>query len=237
MTTQPKLSAEWFAKMASVDTPTICNALELARGERSVLGYTRGTPVPAPQPLPAFVGYARTLRYSAAAPGGLPGSEARAMRLAYYRYVAPTDGVPVVVVVQDIDDTPGLGSFWGEVNSTIHKALGVRGVLTNGSVRDLDALAPGFPIIAGSVGPSHGFSNVVDFDKPVTVFGLAVRPGDLIHADRHGAAIIPPELADKMPHCIDVCVAKEKPILEAARKPGFSVDDIEKAMSEADDIH
>jgi len=234
--TQADLSAEWFAKMASVDTPTICNALELARGERSVLGYTRGTPVAAPRPLPAFVGYARTLRYSAAAPGGLAPAEARAMRLAYYRYIEPK-GTPVVVVMQDIDDTPGLGSFWGEVNSNIHQALGVRGVLTNGSVRDLDVLAPGLPIIAGSVGPSHGFSNVVDFDKPVTVFGLAVKPGDLIHADRHGAAIIPPELADRMPHCIDVCVAREKPVLDATRKPGFSVADIEKAFGEADDIH
>ena len=232
-----KLSADWFAAVARVDTPTICNALELALGERRSTGYTYGTPVAAPAPLPAVVGYARTLRFAATDPSPLPPDQALAQRVAYYRYVQAQDGEPVILVMQDVDPRPGTGSYWGEVNSNVHKGLGVQGVLTNGSVRDLDVLAPGFPIIAGSIGPSHGHAHIVDFDVPVEVFDLAVNPGDLLHLDRHGAVLIPEELAADLPRCIDLMIAKEAPILAAARKPGFSVADVERALKESADIH
>lgn len=235
--TTPTLSPEWFSAVAAVDTPTICNALELALGARQATGFTYGTPVAAPVPLPAIVGYARTLRFGASQPSPLPADQALAQRVAYYRYVRPDEGRPVVLVMQDADERPGTGSYWGEVNSTVHQALGVQGVLTNGSVRDLDMLAPGFPIIAGSIGPSHGHAHIVDFDVPVNVFGLDIKPDDLIHADRHGGVIIPAELAAELPRCIELMIAKEAPILAAARKPGFSVDDIERALKESADIH
>jgi len=232
-----KLSRDWFQKLASVDTPTVCNALELALGRRESTGFTYGTPIAAPKPLPSMVGYARTSRIRASSPSQSSAEASLAQRVNYYRYVAPDGDEPVIVVQQDMDLTPGLGSFWGEVNSTVHHALGVKGVVTNGSVRDLDMLAPDFPIIAGSVGPSHAHVHIVDFDLPVMVFGLEVRPGDLIHADRHGAVVIPQELAAEMPRCIDLMTAKEAPILAAASKPGFSVADIEAALRESADIH
>jgi len=232
-----ELSKEWFLKLASVDTPTVCNALELALGRRQASGFTYGTPIAAPKPLPAMVGYARTSRIRAAAPSPLGEAEGAALRLDYYRYVAPRGDEPVVVVQQDLDLTPGLGSFWGEVNSTVHKALGIQGVVTNGSVRDLDMLAPDFPIVAGSIGPSHAHVHVVDFGEPVQVLGLQVQPGDLVHADRHGAVVIPEQLAPEMPRCIDLVTAREAPILAAARKSGFSVEDIAAALRAAADIH
>lgn len=231
------LTKDWFRLLAGVDTPTVCNALELALGRRQATGFTYGTPIAAPRPLPSMVGYARTSRIRAAEPSTLSAQESTALRLAYYRYVAPAEGEPVVVVQQDVDLTPGLGSFWGEVNSTVHKALGIKGVVTNGSVRDLDMLAPDFPIVAGSIGPSHAHVHVLDFDQPVRVLGLEVHPGDLIHADRHGAVVIPHDVAPEMPRCIELMVAKEAPILEAARKPGFSVEDIAAALRKAADIH
>ncbi|MGR2634162.1 hypothetical protein ACUX1R_25140, partial [Salmonella enterica] len=93
-------------------------------------GFTYGTSIAAPRPLPAMVGYARTSRIRASEPSTLGPQEAAALRLAYYRYVAPAEDEPVVVVQQDVDLTPGLGAFWGEVNSTVHKALGIKGVVT-----------------------------------------------------------------------------------------------------------
>lgn len=232
-----KLSAEWLEVVSSVDTPTICNALELAMGRRTTQGYTYGTPVAAPAPLPAVVGYARTLRFSAAQPDTATPEQGLATRQAYYRYVQARDGEPVILVMQDIDPRPGTGSFWGEVNSNVHRALGVGGVLTNGSVRDLDVLAPGFPIIAASVGPSHAHAHIVDFDGPVEVFDLPVQPGDLLHMDRHGAVIIPPEYIDDLPRCIRLTIAKEAPILAAVRRPDFTVDDVVAALRESADIH
>jgi regulator of RNase E activity RraA len=55
-------------------------------------------------------------------------------------------------------------------------------------------LPSGFPVVAGSVGPSHGFVHACEVSTPVTVFGLAVAPGDLVHADRHGAVVAPPDV-------------------------------------------
>ena len=71
-------------------------------------------------------------------------------------------------------------------------SLGSLGVITNGSVRDLEEVEQvGFHLFASGVQVSHGHAHLEDFDIPVEVFGLRVVPGDLIHADRHGAVVIP----------------------------------------------
>jgi hypothetical protein len=233
----PVLSAELVRKLRSVDTPTVCNALELAVGGRSAQGFTRGTLVAAPQPMAPMLGFARTACIRAAQPSARPAAEMRQLRLGYYRHVAPVNGVPTLVVMQDLDEQPGIGSFWGEVNSAVHEGLGVAGVLTNGSVRDLGDLSPRFPILAGSIGPSHAFVHVESIGEPVEVFGLRVAHDDLIHADRHGAVCIPPQYLQALPECIDLVQRKEAPLLAAARAPGFSLAKIEAAMREADDIH
>jgi len=231
------LTAELICKLRSVDTPTICNALELAIGRRSAHGFTYGTLVAAPQPLAPMLGFARTARIRAAAPSSLPAAELHRLRLDYYRHVAPTPGLPTLVVMQDLDERRGTGSFWGEVNSAVHQALGVAGVLTDGSVRDLGDLAPDFPILAGSVGPSHAFVHVVDIGEPVEVFGLCIANGDLVHADRHGAVRIAPEHLHALPGCIDLVQRKEAPLLAAARSGSFDIAALERAMCAADDIH
>ena len=87
---------------------------------------------------------------------------------------------PTVSVVQDLDDgEAGFGSFWGEMNSNVHKALGCLGAVTNGSVRDLDLLADGFQVLAGVVAPSHGFIHLVDYGGAVSVAGRldTLEPG------------------------------------------------------------
>lgn len=231
------LTPELIRKLRSVDTPTICNALEFAMGGRSAEGFTYGTPIAAPQPLPPMLGYARTARIKASAPSSRPAAEVRQTRLDYYRYVAAGVNLPTVVIMQDIDSRPGIGSFWGEVNSTVHLGLGVSGVVTNGSVRDLGDLAPGFPIIAGSIGPSHAHVHVIDFGTPVEVFGLAIAHDALIHADRHGAVIIPARALQALPDCIDRCQRKEAPILAAARSGSFGIADLVLAFKAAEDIH
>ena len=101
-------------------------------------------------------------------------------------------------MIQDLDEAHGYGSFWGEVNSNIHKGLGCNGVITNGSVRDLPDVAEGFQMLADRVGPSHAFVHVVDFGRPVTVCGMRVSDGDIIHADQHGAVVIPSHVCSKV---------------------------------------
>ena len=94
-------------------------------------------------------------------------------------------------MIEDLDDEVGYGAFWGEVQSNIHKALGCLGVVTNGSIRDIPMIAPGFQMLAGSLSPSHAYTHVEDFGIPVTVHGMKVNSGDLIHADQHGAVVVP----------------------------------------------
>jgi regulator of RNase E activity RraA len=233
---EPVLSSEVFAALTAVDTPTVCNAIELALGRRTAEGFTIRPVLAAHPNLPAIVGYARTGLIRSSQPSEDSPEVLRARRIAYYRYVAIQPS-PAVVVLQDVDPRPGLGAFWGEVNVAIHKGLGAQGVLTNGSMRDLGAVDPGFQILAGSLSPSHAFVRIEEFECPVEVFGLRVKPNDLVHADRHGAVIIDPEIAHELPRAIDLVTRKEAPILRAARSPGFTVEKLIEAWGEAEDVH
>ena len=226
---------EVLAALRAVDTPTICNALETASGTRSISGFTLRPVVCADPALPPIVGFARTARIRASTPSTQSPERMRAFRLGYYEYVA-TGPQPTVVVIEDEDPEP-IGAFWGEVNVAIHKGFGLAGTLTNGLVRDLAALDPGYQVVAGAVGPSHAFVHVTAIDCPVAVLGLAIRPGDLVHADRHGAAVIPAELVERMPLAIERVMQREQPILDAARRPGFGMAELAAVWGKAEDVH
>jgi len=183
------------------------------------------------------VGYARTATIRSTHPHELDTKAARAQRIAYYEYVASGPG-PQIVVIQDLDGPDrGFGAFWGEVQSTVHKALGCVGVITDGCIRDIPQWAPGLNVLAGSIAPSHAHVHLADFGKEVRVAGMVVRSGDLIHADRHGAVVIPHELAEKVPAACELMARKEAVILEMARKPGFNVEMLKEALAKQDEIH
>ncbi len=181
-----------LALLRAVDTPTVCNAIELVQGRRGFDAFTRGTMV-FTHPGLSIVGHAVTARIAAAAQPREDASVLRARRLAYYTAMHDARK-PSVAVIEDMDFPNSVGAFWGELNATIHKAFGLSGTLTNGVVRDLGDLPEGYPILAGSLGPSHAFVHVREIGTPVRIHGLAIAPGDLIHADRHGALVIPPEI-------------------------------------------
>ncbi|OZA13376.1 MAG: acyl transferase [Rhodobacterales bacterium 17-64-5] len=208
-----------LALLRSVDTPTVCNAIEVVQGKRGFAAFTRGTMI-STEPGKAIVGHAVTAQIAALAPPTEPPATIRARRMAYYRAMhdAPK---PSVAVIEDVDFPQCIGAFWGEVNTTIHKGFGMSGALTNGVVRDLGDLAPGFPVVAGSVGPSHGFVHVRSLGEPVTVFGLRVASGDLVHADRHGAVVIPPDVVPDLAAAIARMQANERLVLDPARRPDF----------------
>ncbi len=214
------------------DVPTICNALELVMPERRAIGFTVEPMVAVDSSLPPIVGLARTGTIRAKEPP----RGAVANRLDWYDYVANAD-LPTIVVLQDIDDRPGYGAFWGEVQSTVHKALGARGCVTNGSFRDLTAWAKDFQMIGGRVGPSHAHVHLVDFAKPVNVFGMQVAHDDVVHADYHGAVVIPAEAVKKLPAAIDVVARREKVILDICKSPDFSPAKLREAIRRAGEIH
>ena len=229
-------SAALLADLRRYDTPTICNALEVVQGKRGSSGFTTQQFVCLDPSLPPMVGYARTATIQAMRPSTASPKELKERRLAYYEYIGG-DPAPAITVIQDLDPQPGFGAFWGEVNSTVHAGLGALGVITNGSIRDLDAIAPGFQMLAGKVGPSHAHVHPIEFGGPVNIFGMDVVDGDLIHADRHGAVVIPAADAAELPRGIDIMIKRERLVLDAARRPGFSVADVKRALDAAEDIH
>ena len=223
------MDQEFLDLLSRVDTPTVCNAIEVVQGKRGFNGFTRGTMV-CTEPGHAVVGYAATAQIAALAPPTEPPEVIRARRMAYYKAMhdAPK---PSVAVIEDMDYPNCIGAYWGEVNTTIHKGFGMAGALTNGVVRDLGDLAADFPVIAGSVGPSHGFVHVRSIGQPIKVMGLEVLQGDLVHADRHGAVVVPPEVIAPLAAAIQKMQDTERLILGPARKPGFDYAAFEAAWA------
>ena len=218
------------------DTPTICNALEIVVPERRGTGFTTEAFTCLDPKLPPMVGYARTATIRATTPPEESADALKSRRAAYYEYLADSPH-STIAVVQDLDATPGFGAFWGEVNTAIHRGLGCVGGVTNGSMRDLDDCAPGFQLLAAKVGPSHAHVHIVDFGSPVTIFGMRVLQDDIIHADRHGAVVIPAQAVKELPAAVDVLVRREAIVLKAARSAGFDTEKLKKATADATDIH
>jgi regulator of RNase E activity RraA len=215
--------------LRSIDTPTVCNLVEIVAPERRGHGYTV-THLHCPFPeLPPIVGFAKTVTFKAK--DRVPLGEAGYMqkRLDYLDYVA-SEPRPAIMVMEDLDgEFVGYGAFWGEVQSNVHKALGALGVVTSGSIRDIPMIAPGFQMLAGSIVPSHAYVHVVDYGIDVTVAGMATRSGDLIHADRHGAIVVPVDKIDAMKAALEGLAAREAKIIAAA-KSGAGVAAIKAAM-------
>jgi regulator of RNase E activity RraA len=223
--------------LKAFDTPTICNALELIVPARRAMGFTRRPLIAAFPDLKPVVGFARTAIIRSREPHPRNREEATRVRLAYYEHIA-AQPLPSIAVIQDIDaPDQGFGAFWGEVQSNIHKGLGCAGVITDGSVRDLDAMAADFFVLAGSIMPSHAHVHLVDFGGTVSVAGMVVSPNDVIHADRHGAVVVPTEAIKELPAAVTLLTRREKVIIDAAKSPGFSVARLRQAFAEQEEIH
>ena len=211
--------------LRAYDTPTICNALEIVVPTRRAFGFTR-RPLVAPFPeLKPVVGFARTALIRSREPHPRDRDSATKLRLGYYEHIA-ADPLPSLSVIQDIDapDT-GFGAFWGEVQTHVHAGLGCVGVITDGSVRDLDEVrALGFQFCAAHVSVSHANVHMVDFGIPIKVGGVWIKPGDLLHADQHGVVVLPEELAPKIPEAIAKVEAREREIISACQAPDFTAE-------------
>ena len=224
-TATPRASDEAIGALARFDTPTICNGLELLHPESRLSGYTERTfelacagPIRAEGGPRAVCGRARTARIRSREASPHPADARSAMKADWYEHVA-AGGPNAIVVVEDLDEEP-LGAFWGEVHTALHRALGAVGALTNGVVRDLDDLDPGFFLAGGRVAPSHAHVHWVDFGRGATVFGMRVADGDVVHADRHGAAVVPEAAVARLPGAIASVQAREAKVLEIARAAG-----------------
>lgn len=217
------LTPEQIEALKRYNTPTISNAIEIFNVRGRHLGFLPHQIRCLFPRLGPMVGYAVTSQTRAAySPEKSPDLTSE-----YLRYVAAQPG-PKIAVGQDLDDPPGLGAQFGEVNATIHKRLGCVGHITSGCPRDLDEVeAMGFHLFGLNPCVSHAYVRLVDFGKPVQVGGAEVRPGDLIHADKHGVCLIPLEIAPRLVEACAEVERMEKPLLDLCRSDEF---DLEKYL-------
>ena len=231
------LTRKEIEALRAIDTPTICNALEVLDPKFKSQGYTLDPLVCAFPKLPPIVGYAKTSTMRASRPARRDKRAEDKINEDYLDYVVAGPN-PKIAVVQDLDGNQrGRGALWGEVNTTMHKAMGCLGVVTNGSVRDLRMIASEFQLIAGSIGPSHAHEHLIGFGGEVNVAGMVVEDGDLVHADEHGAVVIPHELARKLPDVVALIMRREAVILKVCREPGFTVEKLKKALAKSEHVH
>ena len=151
----------------------------------------------------------------------------------YRHYIASLPG-PKIVVVQDLDKPRVIGSFWGEVNANIHRALGCVGTITDGAIRDLDVMTnAGFKAIARRLCVGHACSHPVRWNCEVEVFGRRVAPGQLIHADKHGFLVIPPEDEARLLEAAWFMDANECATVIAAARSGLPPAELVKQLDKA----
>jgi 4-hydroxy-4-methyl-2-oxoglutarate aldolase len=200
--------------LASIDTPTLSNAIETFDIRPRDEGFANIHIRCMFPDMGRMVGYAATASIVARGEGS---AEATPL----WDHVQRTPA-PRVVVVEDLDDPPAHGAMWGEVNASLFTALGCVGTVTNGSVRDLDEVhAIGFHFFAAGAGVSHAYQRLVTVGQPVTVGGLRIAPGDLIHADKHGVLVIPKEIAAELPEAARKVVEREQELIRWLRSPEF----------------
>lgn len=220
---------ELIEGLRGITTPTIANAVELFNIRPRNQGFATSEVRSIFPDLPAMVGYACTATIKA---NVQPDDSTRVPAHVLWAHVLSMPA-PRVMVIHDEDEPPAIGSLWGEVNGSIFMALGAVGVVTDGGVRDLDEVhAMGLQFFARDVIVSHAYVHLTSVGKPVTIGGLTVNPGDLVHGDKHGVMQIPHEIAAEIPEAVRVVEERERPIIELCRSSEFSPERL-RALIEA----
>lgn len=214
--------------LRQTDTCSVSNAIETFDVRMRNEGYIQcGARCMFPY-MPPVAGYAVTGRIRTTAP---PVSRARYYEnIAFWEHVAAMAG-PKIIVLADMDKSPGAGAFVGEIHAQISKSLGCVAYISNGAIRDLHAMEElSFQCFAGSVSVSHAYGHLVEFGEAVEIGCLKISPGDLLHGDRHGVQKIPIEIANELPAATAKIIAREQELIELCNRPDFSIGKLTAAL-------
>ena len=205
------VSAAVLAQLKKYDSPTICNVVELWDLRSRSRGYMNASITACYPKLPPMVGYALTTTFrSMEAPrSGDVYSGITAQLEAFDQFSGPP-----VLIFQDLDQ-PCASATFGEVMCTTYKNFGAAGLVTSGTGRDLDQVEVlDFPCFTNGTICAHGYCHMLQINVPITVGGMTVFPGDLLHGDRNGITTIPVEVASEVPDACEELAAAEKIILD-----------------------
>ena len=230
------LTTRQLQEFSRFSTCIVASAIETFRVRLPNVGFADSTIRCIFKDRPPLAGYAATARIRSANPP-IEGWGYDYERSDWWNHILSIPP-PRVVVLEDLDDPPGLGAFVGEVYANILRALGCVGLVTNGGVRDVpDIRLTGLQMFAGNVSVSHAYAHVFDFGGPVTVGGLSIEPGDLIHGDRHGLQTIPLEIAEKVPAAAREILQRRQRLVSLCRSADFTTERLGTAIKETNLNH
>jgi 4-hydroxy-4-methyl-2-oxoglutarate aldolase len=216
-----QVAPEVLDQLRSLDTCSVSNAIERLAVRLRNEGFTDSSVRCLSPNLPPMVGYAAT--------GRIRTSVAPTTRHWYYHHpewweYIDTIPAPRVIVLQDVDERPGLGAIFGEIHAHIGRALECVAYVTNGAVRDLPGIEKtGFHLFASGVAVSHAYAHLVDFGQPVDVGGLTVKPGELLHGDVHGVVSVPAAIAGQVPGIAAELLIHERELIQLCQSRHFSL--------------
>lgn len=213
-------------RLLDYDTCKVANAIERLGLRLKNQGFTRPGLRCVSGGSPRVLGYAVTSRVKCSDPpikGAHPGYDLGD----WWEEIAQRP-LPGIAVIEDADPQPGAGAVLSDIHAHVLRALGCRGLVTNGAVRNVDALgAIPFPVFAPFAGVSHAYVHIVATGTPVEIFGLSIAPGDLLYADTHGVLQVPEEALPDIARLLEeraryearlIVLCESNPSLAALRK-------------------
>jgi 4-hydroxy-4-methyl-2-oxoglutarate aldolase len=215
-------------ELQRLDSCSVANAIETFGVRLRNTGFSNSSTHCLFEDASSMVGYAATVRIRTGEPP-MEG-ESYYYRLDWLDYFT-TIPIPRILVLEDLDIPPGVGSFIGDVHANILHSLGCIGVVTNGAVRDVEtARALRMHMYAHNLSVSHSFAHVIDFGGPARVAGMDVRSGDVLHGDRHGVQTVPFEIAPKIPNVVRRMKDEEQEIIRLSKSNDFSLEKLGSAV-------
>jgi 4-hydroxy-4-methyl-2-oxoglutarate aldolase len=227
MAVAPLLTEDELDSLRRFDTCMIANAIETFNVRLRNTGFANGSIHSMFPDAPPMVGYAVTARLRSGEP---PIAGTFRDRADFWNHTMEQPA-PRVLVLEDMDHPPGRGAFVGDMHAAILKALGCVGYVTNGSVRELPQVrGMGLQLFASGVAVSHAYAHIFDIGGPVTVGGMEVRPGALLHGDRHGVMTIPSEIASAVAGVAAELQQTEERVIDFCRSNAFSIPKLRELM-------
>ena len=225
------LTEEDLDALRQFDTCMISNAIETFDARLRNTGFADASIRCMFKDAPPMVGYAATARLRSGEPPMVGGTFRD--RADFWNSILEIPA-PRILVLEDMDKPPGRGAFVGDMHAAILKALGCIGYLTNGAVRELPALRTmGIQLFAGSVAVSHAYAHIFDVGAKVKVGGMEVRPGELLHGDRHGVLTVPAQIGARIPGAAAELQRAERKVIDFCRSSAFSVAKLGEIMKVA----